>query len=282
MSLQLGALGTWFNPAYDDDARIRFVSEAEALGYTTAWLGVGRQVVEDLDLVERALNATSTIVVATAIVNIWTNDALTVCRSYQRIAAKHPERFLLGIGVGHPESITEYRTPFETMSSYLDELDGLGVPPDRRVLAALGARALRLSAERSAGTHPYLVVPSFTRHARHVLGPTPLLAPEHKVVLTTDSDKARTIGRAFVQNPYLGLSNYVNNLLRHGFTPRDVANSGSDRLIDALVLHGQPEQIKAGLAAHLEAGANHVSVQVLVAPGDDPMPGYRALARVFD
>jgi probable F420-dependent oxidoreductase len=266
---------------YDDSARTRFVAKAEALGYGTAWLGIGGEAVADLNLVERALDATSTITVATAIVNIWTNDAKTVARSYQRIAARHPDRFLLGVGVGHPESIATYRRPLETMAAYLDVLDAGGVPKGRRVLASLGDRALRLAAERAAGAHPYLVVPDFTRHAREILGPEPLLAPEQKAVVNTDPEQARAIGRNFVKDPYLKLRNYVNNLLRHGFTTEDVADGGSDRLIDALVLHGTPESIKDGLAAHLDAGANHVSVQVLVAPGDDPMPGYRALARVL-
>jgi probable F420-dependent oxidoreductase len=225
------------------------------------------------------LDATTTITVATAVVNVWTSDATTVARSYQRIAAKHPDRFLLGVGVGHPESIATYRSPLETMATYLDVLDAGGVPEDRRVLAALGPRALRLAAERAAGTHPYLVVPDYTHYARDILGSGPLLAPEHKAVVSTDPEQARAIGRAFVEKPYLGLRNYVNNLLRHGFTSEDIADGGSNRLIDALVLHGTPEHIQAGLAAHLAAGANHVSVQVLVAPGDDPMPGYRALAR---
>ena len=140
---------------------------------------------------------------------------------------------------------------------------------------------VHLAAELAAGAHPYLVVPGYTCHAREILGSETLLAPEHKAVVSTDPETARAIGRAFVEKPYLGLRNYVNNLLRHGFTAEDVADGGSNRLIDALVLHGAPEHIKAGLAAHLDAGANHVSVQVLVAPGDDPMPGYRALARVL-
>jgi probable F420-dependent oxidoreductase len=281
MALQLGTFGAWFNPAYDDTARTEFIVEAEVLGYTTAWLGMGGRSVADLSHVEHALDATKTIAVATAIVNVWTNDAATVARSYARIAAKHPDRFLLGIGVGHPESIATYRSPLDTMAAYLDVLDAGGVPQDRRVLAALGPRALRLAAERAAGAHPYLVVPDYTRHAREILGSEPLLAVEHKAVVSTDSKRARAIGRAFVEKPYLGLRNYVNNLLRHGFTAEDVADGGSNRLIDALVLHGTPEHIKAGLAAHLDAGANHVSVQVLVAPGDDPMPGYRALARIL-
>ena len=281
MTLQLGTFGAWFNPAYDDSTRVRFVVEAEGLGYTTAWLGLGRRAAADLSLVEQALDATRTIVVATAIVNVWTNDATHVSRSYRRIAAKHPNRFLLGVGIGHPESITTYRSPLDTLSAYLDELDASGVPMEGRILAALGPRALRLAAERTAGTHPYLVVPEFTRSASAILGHGALLAPEHKAVVSADADHARAIGRAFVEKPYLGLSNYVTNLLRHGFTDRDVHDGGSDRLIDALVLHGHPEHIRAGLVAHLDSGANHVSVQVLVAPGDDPMPGYRALAHVL-
>src|SRR4030088_3563144 len=124
------------------------------------------------------------------------------------------------------------------MTADLDVLDAGGVPRDRRVLAALGPRALRLAAERAAGAHPYLVVPDYTRHAREILGSEPLLAPEHKAVVSTAPEKARAIGRNFVKDPYLGLRNYVNNLLRHGFTTSDVADGGSNRLIDALVLRG--------------------------------------------
>src|SRR5260370_40682263 len=102
MALQLGTFGAWFNPAYDDSARTEFVVEAEALGYTTAWLGIGRRDVADLSLVERALDATTTITVATAVVNVWTSDATTAARSYQRIAAKHPDRFLPGGGFRPP------------------------------------------------------------------------------------------------------------------------------------------------------------------------------------
>jgi probable F420-dependent oxidoreductase len=108
---------------------------------------------------------------------------------------------------------------------------------ERRVLAALGPRALRLAAERAAGTHPYLVVPDFTRHARGIIGAEALLAPEHKAVVSTDATRARAIGRAFVEKPYLGLRKCVNNLLRHGFTADGVRGAGSDRLIDALLLH---------------------------------------------
>ncbi len=192
---------------------------------------------------------------ATAIVNMWANDAADVAASYRRIAARHRDRFLLGIGIGHPESVTAYRQPHATMANYLDRLDAGGVPPDRRILAALGPRALHLAAERTLGTHPYLTVPDHTRAARQMLGPGAVIAPEHTVVLDTDPDRARATGRAFVSDPYLKLSNYTTNLRRYGYTDADLDDGGSDRLIDALVLHGPPDIIAAGLRSHLDAGA---------------------------
>jgi probable F420-dependent oxidoreductase len=278
--VQLGQFGAWSNPRYDDDTRTGFVVQAEKLGYPTAWLGGGRASISDLSLVERVLDATTTITVATAIVNMWTNDPADIAESYQRVAARHGDRFLLGIGIGHPESITTYRQPYATMVDYLDQLDAGGVPRDRRILAALGPRALRLAADRTLGTHPYLVVPDHTREARQLLGPDVAIAPEHKVVVETDADIARSIGRPFVADPYLKLQNYTNNLLRYGYTDDDINHGGSDRLIDALVLHGTIDAIATGLRAHLDAGADHIAIQVLTA-GNDPMPGYQQLAQTL-
>jgi probable F420-dependent oxidoreductase len=279
--LQLGQIGAWFNPRYDDDTRTKFVIQAESLGYPTAWLGFGRAAVEDLAIVERILDATSTITVATAIVNMWTNDPGRIAQAYQRIAARHSERFLLGVGIGHPESIATYQQPYATMVGYLDHLDNGGVPADRRILAALGPRALRLAADRTLGTHPYLVVPEHTRDARQQLGPGVVIAPEHKVVLGTDPGTAREIGRRFVADPYLKLRNYTSNLRRYGYTDADISDGGSDRLIDALVLHGTTDSVATGLRAHLDADADHVAIQVLTAAGDDPMPSYQQLAHAL-
>lgn len=279
--IRTGSFGAWFNPAFDDDSRVRFTVEAEALGYGTAWLGMGRRADPDLTLVQRALDASGSIVVATAIVNMWANDPAVTAAVYRRIVDRHPGRFLLGVGIGHPESIGRYALPYDTMVSYLDALDAGGVPAQGRVLAALGPRALRLARDRTAGTHPYLVVPDHTRWAREHLGPGPLLAPEQAVVLDTDRDRARRTARDFVAGPYLQRRNYVANLLRHGFGPDDVAGRGSDRLIDNLVLHGGPESVRSGLQAHLDAGADHVGIQVVTGSGADPMPAYRALAAVL-
>ena len=156
--LRLGQIGAWLNPVYGDDARTALAIQAESLGFATAWLGFGRAPVSDLALPERILDATSTITVATAIVNTWANDLADAAASYRRIAARHGGRFLLGTGIGHPESVTAYRQPHATMVNYPGQLDAGGVPPDRRILTGLGPRALHLAADRTLGTHPYLTV----------------------------------------------------------------------------------------------------------------------------
>ncbi len=239
-------------------------ADIEALGYGAVW--VGGSPPAELDWVEPLLAATTTLQVATGIVNIWTAAPGPVAESFHRIEAAHPGRFLLGVGVGHPEAHQQYRKPIDALTEYLDKLDDYGVPRGRRVVAALGPKVLALSARRSAGAHPYLTTPEHTARARELIGPEAFLAPEHKVVLTTDAATAREVGRKAL-DIYLNLANYVNNWKRLGFTDEDVAKPGSDRLVDAVVAHGTPDQIAARLTEHLDAGADHVPVQVLTSPG---------------
>jgi probable F420-dependent oxidoreductase len=169
---------------------------------------------------------------------------------------------LLGVGIGHPEHTDEYRKPYDVLVEYLDALDAAKVPTSRRVVAALGPKVLKLAAQRSAGAHPYLTTPEHTGSARELVGPTVFLAPEHKVVLTNDADEGREVGRQAVDF-YLNLSNYLNNWKRLGFTDKDVAKPGSDRLIDSVVAYGSADDIAKRLNEHLEAGADHVTIQVL-------------------
>ncbi len=251
--------------------------QIEALGYGAAWVGGSPDA--DLAWVEPAAARTSSLQLATGIVNIWSATAAAVAQSYHRVEANYPGRFLLGIGVGHPEHSDNYRKPYDALVGYLDELDAASVPTSRRVLAALGPRVLKLSAQRSAGAHPYLTTPEHTAAARDLVGNSVFLAPEHKVVLTDDVDKARRIGRQTV-GFYLGLRNYVNNWRRLGFGDDDVREPGSDRLIDAVVAYGTPEAIAARLNEHVDAGADHVAIQVLGAGGEDELAGaLRELAR---
>jgi probable F420-dependent oxidoreductase len=270
MSIELGKVGIWRHPS---GLTPEIAAEAEALGYGAIWLGGSPD--GDLSVVDPLLDATDRIVVGTSIVNVWKDDAATVAAAWHRLSARYPDRFLLGLGIGHPEATQEYQKPYDKLVSYLDELDDLKVPASGRALAALGPKVLRLSAERSAGALPYLVTPEHTRQAREILGAGPLLAPEQKLVLETDPERARAIGRPRVQNPYLSLTNYLTSLRRLGWTDADFADGGSDALIDALAVHGDAAAIAAGVTAHLQAGADHVAVQVL---NPDLLPALRALA----
>jgi probable F420-dependent oxidoreductase len=261
----LGRFGVWLGTrSITPELAVRI----ESLGYGAAWIGGSPDA--DLAWVDPALAQTSSLQLATGIVNIWSAPAPAVAESFQRIESAHPGRFLLGIGVGHPEHTQQYVKPYQALVGYLDELDAAMVPTSRRVLAALGPRVLQLSAERSAGAHPYLTTPEHTAKARELVGNSVFLAPEHKVVLTTDRDEARSIGRQTVAH-YLVMSNYVNNWLRLGFTEDDVRRPGSDKLIDAVVAYGTPEAIAARLREHLEAGADHVAVQVLGGGTEDKL-----------
>lgn len=238
-------------------------AEIEALGYGAIW--VGGSPPAELDWVEPLLGATERLKVATGIVNIWTAAAGPVAESFHRINTAYPGRFLLGIGVGHPEAITEYKKPIDALNEYLDQLDEYGVPKEHRVVAALGPQVLKLSARRSAGAHPYLTTPEHTAEARELIGPDAFLAPEHKAILTTDAEKARAVGRQALEI-YLNLNNYLNSWKRLGFTDSDVAKPGGDGLVDAVVAYGTVDAIAARLKQHLDAGADHVPVQVLTSP----------------
>ena len=250
----LGRFGFFGLGASPEQAR-----EIERLGYGTIW--VGGSPPAELSFVEPLLDSTTTLKVATGIVNIWTAAAKPVAESFHRINAAHPGRFVLGVGVGHPEAQAQYRKPYEALVSYLDELDEYGVPADQRVLAALGPRVLRLSAERTAGAHPANATPEHTAQARAIIGPNALLAPVHNVVLTTDPEEARAIGRTGLDR-YFSLTNYVSNWKRLGFTDADVTRPGIDKLIDAVVAYGTPDDIAKRLGEHLSAGADHVAILV--------------------
>jgi probable F420-dependent oxidoreductase len=273
---QLGQFGVFRRSA---GLSPEFAAAREGLGYGAIWIGGSPD--GDLQIVDELLEATSTLMVATGIVNIWKDAPEPVAASYHRLEQRYPGRFLLGIGVGHPEAITDYSRPFEALVRYLDALDEAKVPVEGRLLAALRPKVLKLSADRSAGAHPYLTTPEHTRRAREILGADALLAPEQKVVLETDPERARSLGRPVVDKPYLGLVNYTNNLRWLGYDDADFADGGSDRLIDALVLHGETESIATGLRQHLEAGADHVPINLITPRGADAMAGYTALAKAL-
>jgi probable F420-dependent oxidoreductase len=270
MTIELGRLGAYLTAAEATAAQAVALEEA---GYGAVWLAASPAA--DLLAAERLLDATSRIVVGTSVLNVWQADADEVAASYHRIARKHADRLLLGIGAGHREINAGYASPVAKVASYLDTLLAAGVPAGRVLLAALGPRMLRLAADRAAGTLTLQVTPEHTRRAREVLGPDKLVIPGHGVLLDTDVEQARETGRAAVR-PMLGIANYAGNLRRIGYTDEDLTEPFSDRLIDALVLHGDEEAIVAGIRAELAAGADHVGLH---AAGEDPIGVLRSIGK---
>jgi probable F420-dependent oxidoreductase len=239
--------------------------EIESLGFDTIWLGSSPA---DLALPESLLDSTDRIAVATAIINMWASPTAEVAASYHRVVARHPGRFLLGVGVGHPEANAGYRSPYQMILNYLDELDAAGVPKQDRILAALGPRTIRVAGERAAGAHPFMTTPAHTRQARVILGAGPLLAPEQKVVLSTDADYAHSIARqSQMIGPVLKMINYRNSMVRMGFTDEQVDNA-SDEVLDAVLAYGTRDDLVGRLNAHLDAGADHVSANIITASGE--------------
>ena len=270
---QVGRFGIWRSTP---EATPELAAHLEQLGFGALWLGASPA--GDLHDVDPLLAATSSLTVATGIVNVWQSDARETAAAFARLEDAHPGRFLLGVGIGHPEATGAHAPPYAPLRRYGAAGRAAGVPASRVVLAALGPRVLRLAADCTAGAHPYLVTPEHTRLARSILGPDRLLAPEHKVVLDPDPVRARALGRERVENPYLHLSNYTSNLRRLGWSEDDIAAPGSDALIDALVAHGTDADVATALQQHLAEGADHVAVQLLLPPDADVFAEYRRLA----
>lgn len=280
----VGRYGVWsIGLRSEDPARRGELDEAaaelEQLGYGAVWLGGNSAAAHAAPLI----GATRRIVVGTSILNIWQQDAPASAAGFSEVEADHPGRFLLGLGVSHGPLVKEYSRPYAAMTGYLDALDEAGVPADRRVLAALGPRMLKLSGERAAGAVPYLVTPEHTARAREILGEGPLLAPEFGVVLEADPSRARALARDHLAL-YLTLPNYTDNFLRLGFTEADLTADGSDRLVDALYAWGDDDRIRHRVNAFHEAGADHVALQVVDGGTRDALPreAWRRLAALLE
>ncbi|MEV7630004.1 TIGR03620 family F420-dependent LLM class oxidoreductase [Actinoplanes sp. NPDC089786] len=275
----------FLNSGENSAAALDAALELEELGYARLWFsaGFGENVPRRFrDL----LDGTKRIGVAPGIVSIWHSSPAEVAAFTADAERDHPGRFLLGLGASHAPLVEEkgidYRKPYSKMVSYLDALDDAGLPRSQRVLAALGPRMLELSRDRSAGAHPYFTPVEHTAEARAALGADRLLAPEVAVVVDPDAGSARATARQYTAG-YLALPNYTNNLRRFGWTDDDLAGGGSDRLVEALIPWGTPEQVAAGVEKHFEAGADEVAIQVLNGgnAGAFPADAFRTLAAIL-
>jgi probable F420-dependent oxidoreductase len=268
----------------DAAASAAAATELEVLGYSTLWIpDIGGDV---FGAAANLLTATKAVPVATGILNLWMHTAQETAEQHAALTAQHGDRFLVGIGISHQPLVDRvkapgaYDKPLARTAAFLDELDAAIPPlaPANRALAALGPKMLELARARTAGVHPYLVTPEHTAIARAAVGPDALVAPEQALVLETDPAAARAIARVHLST-YLGLPNYANNWRRLGYTEDDIADGGSDRLVDALVAWGDEAALRARVQEHRDAGADHVCVQVLTEdPRALPLAQWRTLA----
>jgi probable F420-dependent oxidoreductase len=269
---RLGTVGVWTFEAERMPAASErdYARAVESLGFATLWIPESLGSKEAFAHASLLLSATKTLVVATGIANIWARDAVAMANGARTLVDAYPDRFLLGMGVSHAPTVKtrgqNYARPLEYMRKYLDAMDAAPYVGPKveapRVLAALGPQMLRLSAERALGAHPYFVPVEHTAIARKELGAGPLLAVEQAVAVSDDPSIARAAARRHMKR-YLDLDNYVNNLRRLGWTDRDFAEGGSDKLVDAIVAWGGTAAIKARIDEHRKRGADHVCLQVL-------------------
>ena len=281
-----GRYGIWISRKHwPDDAgkTASAAQELESLGFGTIWLGGSPP--DDLLLAEALLAATSTLKVGTSIVDIWRSDGPRLAASHARIQGQFPGRFYLGVGSGHAptaEAMGElYIKPLTRLRDFLtDKLRD--VPPQERLIAALGPNTLAAARDLTAGALPYLMPPAHTAQAREILGPDRLLIPEQKVYLGTDREQAHQVARRMART-YLALPNYTKALSRFGLDDSDLAGEGSDHFVDTAVVWGDEAAVRKGVDAHLEAGADHVAIQVLSADAGDhlPLEEWRQMASIF-
>jgi probable F420-dependent oxidoreductase len=267
-----GRVGVWLGgygfPAEEDRANAR---EFERLGYAALWFGEAPGGKEAFTRAATLLAATESLVIATGIASIWGRDPLNTSSAIRTLGEAFPGRFVAGLGVSHPPAVEtrgyDYRLPLTTTRSYLADMAAVAHaspgPAERPsvVLAALRPRMLELARDAADGAHPYFVPVEHTRRARRILGEGKLLAPELAVVLESDPDEARRLARQHTGSFYLGAPNYIRNLEWLGFSPADLADAGSDALVDAVVAWGDEAAIVARVQEHLAAGADHVCLQ---------------------
>lgn len=289
----LGPIGLWtFALDRQPWARAKdAAAEIEAMGWHAIWVpeATNRNALVNATLL---LGATERMVVATGIAPIHNRDAVASANGQRTLDEAFPGRFLFGLGVSHQWLVEDirggtYTKPLATMRAYLQAMDAAPFsahPPTtrgRKVIAALGPKMLALSGELADGAHPYLTTPEHTAQAREILGPDKILAPDQKLVLETDPAEARRIARMNLAG-YLAQPNYQNSFLRQGYTREDIADGGSDRLVDSIVAWGSLDEVVARVRAHLDAGASHVAVQLLSGDmGDLPLAEYRLLAEAL-
>ena len=273
--MKLGRLGAWYSSDKLGGAQqiADFVKTVEGLGYDTLWYPESRGY-ESFSVGGFMLSQTKTLKIGSSIASIYARDAFASRRGMLSLNDLYGGRFILGLGVSHVPMVEGlrghvYEKPIPTMRAYLNGVakGEAGAANFPVCIAALGPLMLKLAGQMTQGAIPYNTTPKHTAEAAKILGPNKWLAIEQKVTIETDPDKARALGREELSR-YMPMDNYRNAWFGMGFTEADLVHGGSDAFIDAMVLWGNAETVKAGLRAHFAAGATHVAIQPVHAVGD--------------
>lgn len=272
----LATPGVWyFTDAMSAAEAAETAGFIESLGYSTLWLPdtVGR---DPFAHIAWLASQTTTLSFATGIANIFHRHPGPMKQVANTLGEQTNGRFMLGLGVSHGPLVAglrglDYSKPLTQMRDYLAAMDAQPfashspADPVPVVLAALGPKMLELAGSATDGAHPYWTTPEHTAQAREVMGPDALLCVEQKVCLSTDASAAREAAKAAIAM-YADLPNYRNNWIRLGFTDDEIQQR-ADRFIDAVVIWGDEDRVRAGIQAHYDAGATHVCIQPLSTEG---------------
>ena len=283
--MDLGRFGVWTFDFEDQPASMmrESVQELEELGWQAFWIPErdGREAMTHAGFL---LSVTERITVVNGIARIWSREPRWTQGAALLLADAYPDRHLLGLGVGGGRPGSK---PLQALRDYLDDMDAATSAnpqpsaPMRRVLAAYGPKMLELARDRSQGAHTYHVTAGHTAQSREVLGEGPFLGVEQAVLFESDPGRAREIAREHL-SIYLTTKFNIAKFLRLGYTEADIDGRGSDRFVDDLVAWGDLDTIAGKLHAHLDAGADHVAIQVIgVEPGTSAMPHWRRLAEAL-
>ncbi|HZC10874.1 MAG TPA: TIGR03620 family F420-dependent LLM class oxidoreductase [Mycobacterium sp.] len=248
------------------DLQRQAVRRLEHAGYQAVWTNevIGKDAFVQLGVL---LAVTERTVFGTCIANIWARPAQTMHAAAAQLAQAYPGRVVVGLGVGYPEQAAstgqEFGSPLVTMRDYLNRMESPVWPPVPkgvypRVIAANGPKMLALAGEIADGAMPAGLPAKFTAQAREVLGPDKLLVVGLSVIADTDPDRAKAAARESVSGR-LGAPSYSARMAELGYTAREIAEV-DNRLVDALVAHGDAAAIAAKVREHLCAGADHVTL----------------------
>ena len=288
----LGQVGAWSGRLQrrPTSQAIEVVNELEELGYRTLWIPESPFGKDVLTFSAVLLGASASMTLATGIAITWARDPAAMMNAARTLGDAHPGRFLLGVGISHESTALarghSYQRPVDTMRNYLRgmhdaDFDGHGpewTPPV--VIAALGPKMLQVAAELADGAHPFLATPEHTNRARNILGVGALLAVEQGVVLGPP-EEAREAARENISR-FLEWPNYRRHFERLGFGDTDFASGGSDRLLNAVFAFGDQAAVQERIQEHLDAGADHVCLQIVTNDMDAEMSAYRHLAPAME